>query len=359
MAVFKCGNVWRAEVFVNSKKVATKSGFRNKTEARIWHDNFKVKFDPEKVTDNKTFQFEELAEKFMATHLPTIRPGTSERYMIDIKYRIMPYFNYRPLDKITPLLIDEFRSSLQKGNLSINSINKAMDVLRLMFNKGMKWGYLNRSPFTLEKLKVPKIDYTWWKDPADIEKFLTVAKGVPVYGIYLCALETGMRLGELIGLSKQDVDLERNQIRVHRQWLDKQKDYGPCKGNNVRTIPINQELGDVLRVLIEKSPHREAIFISRNGKRLGCRKVSGDQFPRLIKRAGVSSIAFHDLRHTFASHYMINGGNIWDLMQILGHADVKMTMRYAHLNPHHLKASVVNWSRNESLTNHSQDEQKS
>ena len=164
-----------------------------------------------------------------------------------------------------------------------------------------------------------------------------------------------MRLGELVGLSKADVSFERGQIRVHRQWLDKQKCYGSCKGNNIRTIPMHAGLASVLKKAIDGSPHPEALFVTRTGRRVMARKVAGETFELVKLRAKVPGIVFHGLRHTFASHYMLNGVVVWDLMPILGHADVKMTQRYAHLSPRYLNAGVVDWSRSESLTNHSPD----
>jgi integrase len=64
------------------------------------------------------------------------------------------------------------------------------------------------------------------------------------------------------------------------------------------------------------------------------------QFAAARKRAGSTKIRFHDLRHTFASHFMMNGGNIYDLQKILGHSSVKMTERYAHLSPNHLSDAM-------------------
>ena len=72
---------------------------------------------------------------------------------------------------------------------------------------------------------------------------------------------------------------------------------------------------------------------------------SGRNFKRACERAGVRSLKFHDLRHTFASHFMMRGGNLFDLKELLGHSDIKTTMIYAHLSPNHLKEAsrIVNF----------------
>ena len=73
---------------------------------------------------------------------------------------------------------------------------------------------------------------------------------------------------------------------------------------------------------------------------------------RICKEAGLKKLRIHDLRHTFASHFMMNGGDIYDLKEILGHASVKTTMRYAHLGRKHLqsKANVVSFALSMGVT---------
>jgi integrase len=93
----------------------------------------------------------------------------------------------------------------------------------------------------------------------------------------------------------------------------------------------------------------DPLFITRTGKRVGARKLSGDHFQRLIKKAGIPRIKFHDMRHTFASWYMIEVGDIWNLMGILGHSSVKTTMRYAHLSNSHQKMPSFNWHQEEKV----------
>jgi len=103
--------------------------------------------------------------------------------------------------------------------------------------------------------------------------------------------------------------------------------YTKTKGKKNRTVPISQELYD------ELPKNRGKLFTP-------CRKA----FERAVKRAGISlpdGQCTHVLRHTFASHFMMNGGNILVLKEILGHADIKMTMIYAHFSPAHLEDAVL------------------
>ncbi|MGB2539319.1 site-specific integrase [Hafnia paralvei] len=151
------------------------------------------------------------------------------------------------------------------------------------------------------------------------QHLLTVAK--------IC-LSTGARWSEA-------ETLEGQQVTKYRIT------YTKTKGKKNRTVPITCELYDEL-------PHNRGKLFTP------CRKA----FERAVKRAGLilpDGQCTHVLRHTFASHFMINGGNILVLREILGHADIKMTMVYAHFAPEHLEDATtknplvnLNWKRNES-----------
>ncbi|MCL6622894.1 MAG: site-specific integrase, partial [Syntrophobacterales bacterium] len=139
------------------------------------------------------------------------------------------------------------------------------------------------------------------------------------------ALHTGMRKGELL-------NLRWDQIRDGFIYLTE------TKSGKARQIPVSDRAAQVLRELQIrnqwKSPY---VFIGPNGKRLGDVKKS---FNAACRRAGLEDFRFHDLRHTFASHLVMRGANLKAVQRLLGHSDSKMTDRYSHLSPNHLKESV-------------------
>lgn len=291
-------------------------------------------------------KFSELLVKFEEAHLPTISESTRVRYSLDIRYRIKPYFEDLLVDKINLLIIESFRSGLLK-KLSPKSVNNCMDLLKLLFRKAVEWGMLEKSPMTLKKLKLADRKYSWWDKKEDIEKFLAQAKRTKYYAAYKLALECGLRLGEIVGLSKQDVDLTRCQLHIHQQWLEAQNRLGPTKGRRQRFVRFDpqSDLRQALAEAIAKSPHPEAIFVTRTGRRIRSTKLRCKLLPLLIKRAEVPRIRFHDLRHTFASWYMLEHDDIWSLKEILGHVDIWTTQRYAHLSFRHVSAHSLNWTK--------------
>ncbi|MBI2603333.1 MAG: tyrosine-type recombinase/integrase, partial [Deltaproteobacteria bacterium] len=131
-------------------------------------------------------------------------------------------------------------------------------------------------------------------------------------------------------------------INVHRQWLEKQKIYGPTKNNVQRFIDFDPDglLARVLRETIESSPDPEVIFVTANGRRVLPSSLARDTFRRANKRAGVPDICFHGLRHTFASWYVIEHDDFRSLQYLMGHKDVKTTQRYAHLSKRHRRTPL-------------------
>lgn len=150
--------------------------------------------------------------------------------------------------------------------------------------------------------------------------------------LVLIALTTGMRIAEIFALRWGDI-LYREELIAVRSKL---------KGGKMRYVPMPQELATEIRrfpaVLGE-----DRIFPPKRGAKGERQRVEGS-FETILEMAGITDFRFHDLRHTMASWYMMNGGDLYELAKILGHANVKMTERYAKLGKQHI-ASTGNTAR--------------
>ncbi len=350
MSVFKFRGSWRAEVWLGSKRVTSKSGFGTKAEAKKWMESKLASFHLGEETFGKPQAsirtMEELIDKYVADYLATVKIGTKRRYLIDIEYRIRPTFRYFKLAAINTSLIEEFRAKVIKEEISAKSVNNCLNVWQGMFCRAVDWEWMDRNPFHLKPLKVVGRPYPWWDSRNLIKRFVEGAKDNRYFAAYLLALECGMRLGEIVGLCKQDVSFDLCTIKIHRQWLDKDRCYGPTKNGKSRFVRFMPGSGveQALRKAIEQSSDPEVIFVTSRGNRVGCRKLSGYSFARVIRKLGLPPITFHELRHTFASWYMIEVGDVWSLMGILGHGDVKVTMKYAHVSGKHQKVPDFSWN---------------
>ncbi len=153
--------------------------------------------------------------------------------------------------------------------------------------------------------------------------------------IVLVAVTTGMRASEIFGLRWSDVMYSEGLLAVRMK----------LKGGKMRYVPMLPELADELRRYMPKPAEDRVRFIaSRNddlifppkGDAKGGRRRVEASFEDLLRRAEIENFRFHDLRHTFASWYMMNGGDLYELAKILGHSNIKMTERYAKLGRQHI-----------------------
>ena len=139
-----------------------------------------------------------------------------------------------------------------------------------------------------------------------------------------CALLTGMRKGELLGL-------KWNQVRNGFIYLQK------TKTDRARQIPINDDLEDLFKCIRKRVGLKSDYVFTFHSKRIESLNFS---FPAALKRAGIEDFTFHGLRYTFASHFIMRGGSIKALQEILGHTTLAMTMRNAHLAQEHKREAV-------------------
>ena len=142
--------------------------------------------------------------------------------------------------------------------------------------------------------------------------------------IVLAALTTGMRLGEIFALYWSDLDYGQGLIAVRSH----------LKNGKTRYVPMSTELAEEFRRFPQVFGGKR-IFPPKPGAKSGRQRVDRS-FKSALKTAGIEHFRFHDLRHTFASWYMMNGGDLYALAKILGHANIKMTERYAKLAKQHI-----------------------
>jgi integrase len=191
----------------------------------------------------------------------------------------------------------------------------------------MDWGMLTASPFKKGKRLMFKENNQRLRflTEEEIDRLID-ACNPHLKPIVETALHTGMRRGELLGLQWE-------QIRNGFIYLTE------TKSAKSRQIPINDHVAGVFKNIRQKHGLKsEYVFCDSQGRRFFEVKSS---FISACKRAGIENFRFHDLRHTFASQLVMNGVSLKAVQELLGHADIKMTMRYAHLSKAHLQDAVA------------------
>lgn len=345
---------YKMEIRINGRRLTKR--FSRIADAEKWYAEKKREKEllesgltlPGSVGDTKLADY---VETWMAKRKQQGKPLGS--WLTDgerLKKWILPVFGERVLQKISSQEFETFLDKLvTKEGLAATTRNRVRAVLHKLYNDAKRQGLVQANPVSnviLWKEGNPTFDY--WHSLDECQSYLTQAEAesASFYVFAVLALNTGARLGELLALQNQDVDLANR--RIHLWKLKEFRNGEICKrtkGGGDRWLGINDEVYTAL------SEHRRTSKFSRpndfvihdtNGESMYACKVRIIHW-RVCRKAGLRKIRVHDLRHTFASHFVMNGGSLHDLKALLGHSSPMMTQRYAHLAPGYLetKAQVV------------------
>jgi integrase len=256
-----------------------------------------------------------------------------------LRRHIVPALGDLPLDQVTYAVIEDFKIALARKRarnwdksdvidpptLSAKSINNILTILRRMLVIARKRGLIAVMP-EIDWLKVPAQEF----DFLDFEEAnrLLAAVDESWHTMVFVALRTGMRMGELIALRWQDVDLIAGKITVCQNAVKGR--IGTPKSGKAREIALSNETIGVLK------SHRHLrgplVFCTMDGAMLKYTELRHPLW-RACRRAGLRPLQWHALRHTFASHLVMRGVPLKAVQELLGHSTIQMTMRYAHLAP--------------------------
>lgn len=238
---------------------------------------------------------------------------------------LVPSLGQYRLDAIGPSEIDAFKAEQKARGLSSKTINNRVLVLHKALVVAVDWGILARAP-DARMLKSRRPSFTF----LDFEEAgrLAAALSGQVRVMIVVALNTGLRIGEIIALRWSDLDLKAKRMTVQRTDYYGIEDVP--KSGEFREIPLNE------RVAAALSEHRhlrsKRVFCHPDGSAIKYRQC-GAMIEHACRAAGIRAVTWHVLRHTFASHLVQHGVSIKAVQELLGHGDITTTMRYAHLAP--------------------------
>jgi integrase len=259
-------------------------------------------------------------ETFAETYLQRRKHMRSQK-RDDLSARtLLRYFRGQNLMSILPSDIEDYKGIRMKDGVSNSTINRELTCFKRMYSLANKWGDAKNNP-------VKEVNFL--EEPPGRTRFLSQEEAQKVIQnaskhlqpVIITALNTGMRLGEILSLKWNQVYID-NAIEPYLELTI-------TKNNRKRFIPLNRDMVDLLKHLeVMDKAESEYVFLGRQKKPLKCIK---NPFGNAIKKAEIKDFRFHDLRHTFASHYVMSGGDLISLKEILGHSTLKMVERYSHL----------------------------
>lgn len=245
-----------------------------------------------------------------------------------LESRLLPAFGSAlPVRALTGAAIAQYEQR-RVGQVSVFTVANELTVLRHMLRLARRWGYLDQVP----EIEMPKkpAGRRRYLDEAEIARVLAACRASRnpyLWTIVTITINTGMRKGEILGLEWERVDFSTARITLYQ-----------TKSGKPRGVPMNRAVYDALTALESDPARRQGLlFRKRDARRWGQIRTA---FEGAVTRAGLKDFRFHDLRHTAASHMVMRGASLADVKEVLGHSDLKMTLRYAHLSPAHLRRAV-------------------
>lgn len=282
-----------------------------------------------------------------------VKIHTYSRYLEVIEQHIKPRLGDYTLDSLTPISVRKFAiDELERGNirtgeaLSPSSVNMIVTVLRLALDKAVEMGYITYNPCIGVKCKQEndhKVEAFTIREQHKIEAFIKQQHDSKYAGILIC-LYTGIRLGELLALTWENVDLIRGKILINKTIFRVKLESGeyvnytdsPKTKSSVREIPMPTSLTTMLRTIKQKSSSKY-IITNRCGGQMSTRSYQYI-FSSLTKKLNIRPLCYHSLRHTFATRAIECGMDIKTVSEIMGHNNPLITMqRYTHCMDEHKK----------------------
>ena len=283
---------------------------------------------------------------WVAEYLNGVKPLTKHNYNKQVQKHFKPALGAVRLDALDTHTIQRFYNSLSASGLSPKTVKNLHGILHCALQQAIACDYLSRNP--ADACKLPKVTKPEIKplEPVEIARLLKEAEQDDYCNLFIVAMFTGMRQGELLGLAWECVDFKSGVITVKQQLQCKDGNYfleTPKSGKN-RTILPAPIVMDALRNQLQRQQMEQAqagemwdnqfnlVFTDALGKYL-VRRTVVKHFKKISQRAGISDDArFHDLRHSFAVSSLYAGDDIKTVQANLGHATAQFTLDvYGHV----------------------------
>ncbi len=317
-----------------------------KIQARLAEGDFSPLED---APTQPAITFEDYAKQWLTTHAQqACKFSTARIYEANLKLHVYPVLGKKPLPEISRTDCRTLITACKDKKLSAKSIGNISRTVSSVLTQAVEDGILAANPaFRLgryyrhnEDLKAEIRPLT--RDEA--AAFLAAVRkhSAADYPVFLCALRTGMRLGELLGLQWGDVDFHGRFIEVRRNLVAGR--ITTPKNGKTRRVDMSAQLAESLKALLttrkaETLKHGwgnvpDWVFCNENGGPLDGDNLRHRVFYKVLAKAGLRRVRFHDLRHTFASLLIAQGESLAYVRDQLGHASIQLTVdTYGHLIP--------------------------
>jgi integrase len=291
---------------------------------------------------NRNMRFSEFAEHWFTTYVVTNnKPSEQHAKRCALRAHLVPWFGTYLLSAITSQHVEQFKSWQIERGFVAKTVNNHVAILRRCLRCAEDWGYLAPTP-NIQLLRVgPPPFKVLARDECD--RLLADASEPKWNRMIHIALRTGLRRGELMALDWSDIDFARNRLNVRRAVSD--GIITSPKTYRHRTVPLSADL----RAVLERDTRPSGLVCPNVGGAIWSDAAFARAIVRIARRAGIRPIGWHTLRHTFATELAAAGVPLHIVKELLGHASITMTMRYAHVAPSMLDDAIRSLERSASI----------
>lgn len=271
----------------------------------------------------------------------TVRATTHMRYESLVRTHILPRVGGLGLAKLEPRQVQALYSRMETEGAGPRTIELVHAVLHRALDQAVKWGLLMRNPTdAAEKPRVPKRKMQTLS-PEQARQLLEAAKEDRLEAVFVLAVATGLRQGELLALHWEDIDLDGGMLMVRHTLQDVRGELRleePKTSKGRRRVDLPAFAVEALRRhkdrMAEEGHDKAWVFCDNKGGPLRVSNFLRRSFLPLLQRAGLPRIRFHDLRHTAATLLLSKGVHPKVVQERLGHAQIAITLdTYSHVLP--------------------------
>ncbi len=331
MGLYKRGPVWWMSFMCNSIRYRQSTETADKKLAQKILDKIRGE-----VVEGKWFErlpgedksFKDMMEKYLAEHASK---KASAKDFEGYSKTLISFFGDQIVTDVTPKDINAYKTKRHQDGVKPATINRELAAMKKAFNLALKeWEWVRENPVLKVSMEQENNKRDRWLKGEEEMKLLA-ASPPWLRELIIFALNTGMRLSEILELKWSEVDLSRITVTVIRS-----------KNGEKRTIPLNWRAFEMLQAKCGgKQPvETDFVFPSQAWTMLSKYNVIR-AFRKVTRRAKIADFHFHDLRHTFATRLVQAGKDLYKAQKLLGHKTAAVTQRYAHHHPDSLRDAVA------------------
>jgi integrase len=344
MSIVKRGNsqFWYIQFQLNGKTYIRSSRTTNKKVAEQMEVEWKSKLHAQQFLGTREqISLGEAIERFMSTKERTPNyPNLCTQHQAVLRLMNVK----KPLSELSLHDLERFKRDREAEGVGPQTLKHSFNVIRGAWKHARKLGYAT-SDLDFPQIKLPKYRLRFLSNdeerrllkeldprrqvkglmpyaqrPADLKRTMQDA-----YDLVILLLDTGARYSEIANIKWNQIFLDKREVHLWRP-----------KVQNETILYMTDRAYEVLK---RRDARGSAVYVFSN-KKGGPRGYSGRAITKALHRAGLTDCTIHTLRHTLASRLIQNGMSIYEVRDILGHADIKTTMRYAHLEQRHVSAKA-------------------